>query len=135
MGKRQTIKKEEVLSPAGGDAGQVYDHLELLAVMGQDFASSGDIETSLKCAIEHITNYVDAEGGAIFLLDDKRETLRCHACVGATEITGLTLPSDQGIVGRCVQNDLGEIVRDVTKDTDFYGGVDEKTGFTTRSIL
>ncbi len=121
-------------SDPGGN-GQVYDHLELLSVMGQDFASTLDIEASLMRAIEHITEYIDADGGALFMLDDAGETLRCHACVGATKITGLTLKSDQGIVGRCVQNNSSEIIRDVTKDAGFHGGVDEKTGFTTRSIL
>jgi len=131
-----TASKKPAPSSAelGGD-GQIYDHLELLSVMGRDFASTLDIEASLKRAIEHITDYVDAEGGALFMLDDKGETLRCHACVGATEITGLTLKSDQGIVGRCVQNKASEIIRDVTKDADFHGGIDEETGYTTRSIL
>jgi sigma-B regulation protein RsbU (phosphoserine phosphatase) len=128
-------KKPAPSSAELGGEGQIYDHLELLSVMGRDFASTLDIEASLKRAIEHITDYVDAEGGALFMLDDKGETLRCHACVGATEITGLTLKSDQGIVGRCVQNKASEIIRDVTKDADFHGGIDEETGYTTRSIL
>ena len=139
MGKRQSVSVSDASLPAGGEAGQagqqVYDHLELLAAMGKDFSSSGDIEASLKCAVEHITEYLDAEGGALFLLDDKGETLRCHACVGPTEITGLTLQCDQGIVGRCVQNEIGEIVRNVTKDAGFHAGIDEQTGYTTRSIL
>ena len=139
MGKRQSVKTKEPAASGGGkgDGGesQVFDNLELLAVMGQDFASSLDIEASLMRAIKHITEYVDAEGGALFLLDDEGETLRCHACVGPTEITGLTLKSDQGIVGRCVKNDASEFIRDVSKDAGFHGGVDEKTGFTTRSIL
>ncbi len=134
MAKGQTIDASEGF-PAPAKGGQVYDHLELLAAMSQDFASSLDIEASLKHAIQHITEYVNAEGGAMFLLDDKGETLRCHACVGPSEITGLTLKCDQGIVGRCVQNDIGEIVRDVSKDSGFHGGVDEETGVTTRSIL
>jgi hypothetical protein len=139
MGKRQSVSVSDASMPAGGEAGQagqqVYDHLELLAAMGKDFSSSGDIEASLKCAVEHITEYLNAEGGALFLLDDKGETLRCHACVGPTEITGLTLKCDQGIVGRCVQNEIGEIVRNVTKDAGFHAGIDEQTGYTTRSIL
>jgi len=137
MDKRQTA-----IAPSGQGASSadpagnsIYDHLELLAVMGQDFASSLDIEASLRRAIEHITEYVDAEGGALFILDEKGETLRCHACVGPIEITGLTLRCEQGIVGRCVQKNLGEIVRDVAKDPSFYGKVDAETGFTTRSIL
>lgn len=136
MAKRQTANAPESLVPANnGGSGQVYDQLELLSAMGQEFASSLDIEASLKRAIEHITGYVNAEGGALFMLEDEGKTLRCHACVGPTEITGLTLESDQGIVGRCVQNNGSEIIRDVSKDAGFHGGVDEKTGFTTRSIL
>jgi len=136
MGKRQTADAPEI-PPAPDVPGEerIYDHLELLSAMGQDFASSLDIEASLKRAIEHISNYVDAEGGALFMLDDTGEMLRCHACAGPTEITGLTLNADQGIVGRCVQNDASEIIRDVTQDAGFHGGVDEKTGFVTRSIL
>jgi sigma-B regulation protein RsbU (phosphoserine phosphatase) len=136
MGKRQTADAPEA-SPVddtlGG--GQVFDQLELLSVMGRDFASTLDIEASLMRAIEHITKYVDAEGGALFMLDENGETLRCHACAGPTEITGLELNSDQGIVGRCVQDNASQIIRDVSKDADFHGAVDEKTGFTTRSIL
>ena len=61
--------------------------------------------------------------------------LECQACVGATEITGLRLPSDQGIVGRSVQEDAPEIIRDAQNDPGFYKGVDEQTDFTTLSIL
>ncbi len=54
---------------------------------------------------------------------------------GATEIIGLVLDADQGIVGRSVQANAGCIVRDAAQDPDFHRGVDTQTGFTTRSIL
>lgn len=111
------------------------DHLELLADMGLDFASSMDIDQTLLKGLERITKHVNAAGGALFLLEDEGKTLRCHACCGATEITGLRLKSDDGIIGRCVQNDMGEIVRDARDDPNFFKGADEKTGFTTKSIL
>jgi sigma-B regulation protein RsbU (phosphoserine phosphatase) len=114
---------------------RTFDQLELLSEMGRDFASSLDIQGALERAVSHITDYVEAEGGALFLIDETGDTLKCHACVGATDIIGLTLPSDQGIVGRCVQNDKSEIVRDVQNDPNFYGKIDETTGYTTRSIL
>jgi sigma-B regulation protein RsbU (phosphoserine phosphatase) len=113
----------------------VFDHLELLSEMGRDFASSRDIAVSLKNAVIHITEYVKAAGGALFLLDASGENLVCEACVGAMEITGLTVPSDQGVVGRSVQNHSAEIVRDVQNDPNFYNKVDQETGFTTRSII
>jgi len=118
------------------ESGEYFsDHLELLADMGLDFASSLDIEKTLRKGLERITEHVNAAGGALFLLEDGGKTLRCHACCGATEITGLALKSDEGIVGRCVQNNMGEIVRDVQDDPNFFKGADEKTGFTTKSIL
>ena len=117
----------------GGE--RISDHLELLAAMGRDFAESLDIEATLKRALARIAEYVDAEGGALFLLDEAGETLKCSACVGPVDITGLSLRSGEGIVGRCVVNSVGEIVRDVAADPNFDRTADEKTGFTTRSIL
>ncbi len=108
--------KSKTMHPEGGPKGKAAvlesDHLELLADMGEDFASSLDIEKTIAKALNRIIAHLDAEGGALFLLDDAGETLRCHASVGKTEITGLTLKSDEGIVGRSVQSNTGEIVRD-----------------------
>ncbi len=111
------------------------DQIELLALMGRDFATSMDIEKTLFKTLEHITHYMDAAGGALFLLDDSGEHLRCEASVGETDITGLVLASDHGIVGRSVQKNSGEVIHDVATDPDFNSSVDAETGFTTKSIL
>lgn len=108
--------------------------LALMADMSRDFASSLDIEETLRRALARISDHVGAEGGALFLLEDNAR-LVCHACVGPIDITGLTLKADQGIVGRSVQKNVAEIVRDVEADPNFQKTVDAKTGFTTRSIL
>lgn len=113
----------------------VHSHLELLADMGRDFATSLDLEATLTRAVERITDYVDAEAGALFMLSDCGELLKCDACIGPVEITGLEIAADQGIVGFCVKNDAGRIVRDVSKDPDFNAAVDDETGFKTKSIL
>jgi sigma-B regulation protein RsbU (phosphoserine phosphatase) len=123
------------LSVAADGGESIAAHLELLADMGRDFAASLDIEATLARALGHITRHLDGEGGALFLLDEAGETLRCEASIGASEITGLTLNSGTGIVGRCVQGNRAEMVRDVATDSGFYGGVDAATGVTTRSIL
>jgi sigma-B regulation protein RsbU (phosphoserine phosphatase) len=83
----------------------------------------------------HIAEYVGAAGGALFILDESGHNLICEACVGGIEITGITVPSDQGVVGRSVQNHSGEIVRDVQNDPNFYNKIDQKSGFVTRSII
>ena len=113
----------------------VHSHLELLADMGRDFATSLDLEATLSRAVERITDYVDAEAGALFMLSECGQLLKCDACIGPVEITGLEIAADQGIVGFCVKNDAGRIVRDVSNDPDFNAAVDDETGFETRSIL
>ncbi len=109
--------------------------LSLLADMGREFASTRDLDVALQHAVAHITDYLDAEGGALFMLDEAGETLRCHACYGETEITGLTIGADQGIVGASVQSNIAEIIRDAAADPRFHKGVDDETGNVTRSIL
>jgi sigma-B regulation protein RsbU (phosphoserine phosphatase) len=118
-----------------GTMDDVAEPLALLADLGADFAATNDIGHTVDLALERITEYLKAEGGALFTLNDARTTLTCEASYGATAITGITLKSDHGIVGRSVTNNRGEIIEDVGKDPDFFGGVDEKTGYVTRSIL
>jgi len=114
---------------------EVSGILELMSVMGQDFAQSRDINATLERGLQRIIDFVGAEGGALFMLEEDGKVLHCTSCIGGTDIVGLKLNSDEGIVGRSVQTNIGEIVRDVSKDPNFHTAVDEETGFTTRSIL
>ena len=109
--------------------------MELVAALGRDFVSTLDIERTLASALRRIADHVGAEAGSLFMLEAAGKTLRCHASVGPTDIVGLTIAADQGIAGRAVQRNIGEIVRDVSRDPQFNRSVDQKTGFTTRSIL
>jgi len=109
--------------------------LEILASMGRDFAASGDIKSVFLTGLERIAAMLNAEGGALFLLDENGDKLVCHAGFGPVDISGLTINATDGIVGRVVSAGVGEIVRDVSKDPSFNNVVDKKSGFTTRSIL
>lgn len=103
--------------------------------MGRDFAASRDIEGAMSRALTRIAALVGAEGGALFLLDDAAEHLVCHACFGPVDIKGLSVAAGQGIVGRSVAANKPEMVRDVATNPHFQGALDEKTGFSTKSIL
>jgi phosphoserine phosphatase RsbU/P len=131
------MDQDTTLDVIEAEEAQVYDHLELLSEMGHDFASTRDINASLMRAVAHITQYVGAEGAALFMLEgeENAEVLVCRACVGPVDITGLSLPADQGIVGRSVQDNRAEMIRDAQNDSRFYKGIDEETGTTTLSIL
>ena len=125
-------------SSDGGEAeerGGLSGQLALIADMSRDFAQSLDLDDTLRRAMARIRDHVGAEGGALFLLDDEGTKLTCHACVGESDITGLELGADQGIVGRSVQAGTPAIIRDVANDPDFHDAFDDQSGFTTRSIL
>lgn len=113
----------------------ITDQVNLLASMTAEFANTLNVDETLQRALPQITDYLKAEGAAVFLLDETTQIITCVACYGATEITGLTLEYGQGIVGKCVAGNKGALVRDVQNDPNFYGAVDNQTGFTTRSIL
>lgn len=117
------------------------EQLDLLAEMTRDFAANrdfaalGDPQGAMARALERIAGLVGAEAGAMFLLDEAQENLVCHASFGPVDIRGLSVGAGEGIVGRSVSNITSEMVRDVAADPSFQGGVDEQTGFVTRSIL
>ena len=114
---------------ASSISSEANDAIDFLAEMGQEFSSSANLQKTLSKALGLIVDYVKAEGGALFFLNEEGDYLDCITSVGPVEITGLRLKSDQGIVGKSVEADSGRIVRNVSDDPDFHTGIDEKTGY------
>jgi sigma-B regulation protein RsbU (phosphoserine phosphatase) len=111
------------------------DFLPILAEVSQQLAVSVDLSRTLRESVGYITSYLQAEAGAVFMLDADAGVLECRACVGPVDIHGLRIPADQGIVGRAVTQNACQMVRDAHADPDFSGKVDDATGFVTRSVL
>ncbi|MDK9721679.1 MAG: SpoIIE family protein phosphatase [Rhodospirillales bacterium] len=109
------------------------EHLDLIASMSLRFATTKDLDTSLKHGLERIADALDAEAASLFLVE--KAELVCHACAGPVDIAGLRIPLNSGIVGRTVSGRMTQSVLDVQNDPDFHASVDSKTGFVTRSIL
>lgn len=126
-----SVPAEDTLSTPSGFS----QYLEVLAVMGQEFATTLDIGETLQKAVSRIAGFVGAEAASLFLLEDNDAQLVCQACAGPTDITGLRISVDSGIVGRTVQENRSQMVRDVRRDPDFARIIDQGTGFETRSIL
>jgi sigma-B regulation protein RsbU (phosphoserine phosphatase) len=113
----------------------ISGHLELLSKMSGHLAVTLNIEETIQKALDLIVQFVQAEGGALFLLDNKTAKLVCKASAGPVDIRGITIGAGEGIVGQCVADNSSRIVRDVSRDPDFDHTVDDTTGFITRSIL
>jgi len=110
-------------------------HLELLSKMSGHLAVTLNLEETIQKALDLIVKFVKAEGGALFLVEEKFATLICKASAGPVDIRGIRVKSGEGIVGQCVTEKTSRIVRDVQQDPAFDHSVDDSTGFQTRSIL
>ncbi|MGE5545845.1 MAG: PP2C family protein-serine/threonine phosphatase [Solirubrobacterales bacterium] len=110
------------------------EDLDLIVEMTSEFVRSRDIEETLRLALERIATRLEAEAASLFLMDEAGD-LVCRACWGPADVTGLKLPPGHGIVWRTVERNACQLVKDTAQDPDFTDRVDERTGFTTRSIL
>ena len=120
--------------PAGTERLQP-DELTLLADFSQAFAITMDIQLTLDQAIRRICTHVQAEAGAIFLVEDASRACVCRAAAGgqASSVVGLTVAPGQGIVGRTVELGRVQLVADVQNDPDFLGN--RNGGFLPRTMV
>ncbi|RMG14774.1 MAG: GAF domain-containing protein, partial [Deltaproteobacteria bacterium] len=88
----------------------------------------------LKTLVARIARSMDADRGTLFLLDPTRGELFTTAAE-LPELPEIRLKVGQGVAGYVAKH--GEPVNVPTTDDDprFYRGVDEETGYVTRSIL
>jgi GAF domain-containing protein len=108
-----------------------------IASIEHSLAESDDVDATLTQVIKRVTEFIGAEEASIFLVDESTgDLMLSHAAgeVGAN-IIGLRLESGQGVVGWVVKYSEDLIVPYPGLDARFFEGVDESTGFSTRSIL
>lgn len=130
------MSKDAALDPLFQDTAATPEGLAgLLAHVTHEFASSLNVEETLQNAIDQIIVYLNAEAASIFLVEEDGTALICRKCAGPVDVTGLRLEPNQGIVGETVSQNAAQIVRDVSKNENFSGVVDNDTGFITHSIM
>jgi len=121
--------------PTSIDTDPPASHLDLIVEMTGGFAQSHDVEATLRLGLERITEQVGAEAASLFLIDEETGELVCRACLGPANVQGLRLGPGTGIIGRTVDTDKPQLVRDTRRDPDFTNAIDAATGFVTRSVL
>lgn len=114
------------------------DHFDLFASLVEEFARADDAEAALHAALARIAEAMKAESTSLFMLegawDSPGASLVCKACIGPSDITGLSLPATAGIVGRVVAENASKMVADVRLDPDFVAPP-VSSGYVIRSIL
>lgn len=80
------------------------------------------------------TQLLDAERGALFLYDPKRDELYSHVA-GGIDRAEIRFPSNAGIAGECFSTRRVINILDAYNDRRFNPEIDRRTGFRTSSIL
>jgi signal transduction histidine kinase len=111
--------------------------LSVLNEVGSTINSSLDLQRVLQVITGKATEILDAESGSLFLTDENSGDLVFQVAVGpsAESLVGMRLASGTGIVGRTAETQETIIVNDTQKETDWFAGTDESTGYITRAIL
>lgn len=107
---------------------------ELLIKLTQKISAIENLDELLATLVELVANETNAERGTLFLNDPVTGELYSRVAQG-TFNREIRILNSSGIAGAVFQSGTGEIVPDAYADPRFNRDVDEKTGFTTKSIL
>jgi GAF domain-containing protein len=114
------------------------EELIFLNRVGRAVTSSLDLEQILTTVLGETARMLRTEAGSILLLDEESGELVFEAAVGprsSEEMKSLRSPLGQGIAGWVAREGQRLLAPDVREDPRFYPGIDEATGFVTRSVL
>jgi len=99
-----------------------------------------DLDDLLRYISTQIKNLLDAEGALVILLDAEKNELYFKSAAhdnhaAENRLKEVRYPATKGISGKVIRTGQPIIVKDTSKDPDFYSIVDIQAGFTTRSLL
>jgi diguanylate cyclase (GGDEF)-like protein len=115
------------------EAGEVAVFQEL----GKALTSSLQLDQVLRTIMEKIDEFLRPDNWSLLLLDEAKQELYFELAVGKASqaLKDVRIQLGQGIAGWVAQHGEVVIVPDTSKDTRFFGKVDEKTKMETRSIV
>lgn len=109
--------------------------MQAIWLITEKLREAGQLEAALSAGLEIIAKELACEEGSVWVLNRDDNRLYAVVNVGQTDITGFSIEQGQGIAGSTVQSGTSVIVSDTSKDERFSSGVDDETGFHTRSII
>ena len=113
--------------------------LEIITKMNQEFAYSLDLNDTLKTALQVIIARINAQAANIFLINEKKGKFECIASLHQDYLDEYELDLKDGVMGKAVQQKkcirVGNVRKDVREIAEFYFDLDNKTNFTTYSVL
>ncbi len=109
--------------------------LDSLIEISQMLVSTVEPDALVRVILESAKRLFVAEACSIALIDENAKQLAFIFSAGGAEVGNFRMKLGQGIVGWVAQSGEGVISRDVSRDHRFFSGIDNKTGYETRSVL
>jgi Nif-specific regulatory protein len=112
----------------------------LIYELGNAFASRLELFPLIELVTSKCREILDADGVSVMLLDAESQELYFPFFSDrdpkvAERLGRVRVPVGKGIAGEVFQTGRSVRIDNVSSDTHFYSGVDQKTGFTTRAVL
>ena len=113
--------------------------LQIINKMNQEFAISLDLKETLNTALQIIIARLNAQAANVFLINNKTKKFECIASLNQDHLDEYQLNLKDGVMGRAVDQRkcirVGNVRKDVREIAEFYFDLDNKTNFTTYSVL
>ena len=115
------------------------EDLKIITQMNQDLATTLDLNETLQNTLEVIIKRINAQAANIFLIEEKKQVFQCIASKYQAYLDEYEIPLTQGVMGKAVLQRkcirVGDVRKDVREIAEFYFDLDNKTNFTTYSVL
>ena len=133
------FKPKKVEEPKAQVESKANIDLEIIMKMNQEFASSLDLDDTLNTALKVIIERINAQAANIFLINEKINKFECIASLNQDYLDEYQLDLKDGVMGKAINQKkcirVGDVRKDVREIAEFYFDLDNKTNFTTFSVL
>ena len=130
--------KKPILNETRSDTQDNVD-LQIINKMNQEFAISLDLSETLKTALQIIIARLEAQAANVFLINNKIKKFECIASLNQDHLDEYKLELTDGVMAKAVDQRkcirVGNVRKDVREIAEFYFDLDNKTNFTTYSVL
>jgi sigma-B regulation protein RsbU (phosphoserine phosphatase) len=137
------VGRETVTVPAGYLSGlnRKVENLSALIGISEIISSTHQLDELMNMVMDRAKKEMDAEACSILFYNREMNRLEFEVALCCDGATGemlkktVSLEMGQGIAGWVAEKREPLVIDDVSTDPRFFGSVDEKTGFTTRSLV
>ncbi|MGE0711511.1 MAG: sigma 54-interacting transcriptional regulator [Planctomycetota bacterium] len=112
----------------------VADRLRSLVEVCVALTEKVDPDEVLEHLLEVGQRLLQCEGVSLALLDEARDELVFATMAGLAKTASFRIPADHGIAGEVLRRAEPVLQNDVRQDERFFRGVDDHTGYETRSV-